>query len=348
MATLQELLDEVKRLREAVENLPARVRISGEQIAVVNGLSDVSEKLGLIQAGEFRAGNRIEPGDGFSGVRIAYPALSYGGNLYNVAGIDADTITVAFNSSDGSIITGDTEVTMSSDGLVFLESTLSRLRWVNGSALRSADLTKAAASAFSIRSDTELRLETGPDIGSGGSTDALFRIRASGNMILGAGDTFNIEGSSGSGIQIRSRQDVTLFGGQSGDDSGGSVQGWIYAGDSETTSFLFREDPALANRSQFDLGILASGGKYTMGSEIEIHGQGTAAGQTFISMSQSSDTPSTSDPSLDAAEVRMYYRAGNLVFQVFSTGDTDEDRYFYTRMSGTDASSDWIISTVAV
>jgi len=172
MATLQELLDEVQRLREAVENLPARVRISGEQIAVVNGLSDVSEKLGLIQAGEFRAGNRIEPGDGFSGVRIAYPALSYGGNLYNVAGIDADTITVAFNSSDGSIITGDTEVTMSSDGLVFLESTLSRFRFVNGSALRSGDITKASASPMAIRSDTDLRLEAGVDIGSGGSTGA--------------------------------------------------------------------------------------------------------------------------------------------------------------------------------
>ena len=172
MSDLASILNEVRRLREAVETLPGRINVSAAQVVVVTCLSDITEKLGLIQAGEFRVGNRLSPGDGFTGLRIAYPPLSYGGNLYNLAGVDADTVTVALNSSDGTLITGDTEVTMSSDGLVFLESTLSRFRFIDGSGLRSGDITKAAAGEMSIRSDTDLRFEVGVDIGTGGSTGA--------------------------------------------------------------------------------------------------------------------------------------------------------------------------------
>src|SRR3990167_138008 len=181
------ILNEVKRLREAVETLPGRINVSAAQVVVVTGLSDITEKLGLIQAGEFRVGNRLIPGDGFTGLRIAYPPLSYGGNLYNLAGVDADTVTVALNSSDGTLITGDTEVTMSSDGLVFLESTLSRFRFIDGSGLRSGDITKAVAGAMSIRSDTDLRFETGFDIGTGGSTGSRIVFRSADT---GVGDGF--------------------------------------------------------------------------------------------------------------------------------------------------------------
>jgi len=61
MADLQSILNEVKALRAAVETLPGKINVSAAQVVVVTGLSDISEKLGLIQAGEFRTGNRIAP-----------------------------------------------------------------------------------------------------------------------------------------------------------------------------------------------------------------------------------------------------------------------------------------------
>ena len=76
MADLQTILDEVRRLRQAVEDLPGQLRLSGASVVVINGLSDIDENLGLIQAGEFRSGNRVSPGDGFSGIRIAYPPMA--------------------------------------------------------------------------------------------------------------------------------------------------------------------------------------------------------------------------------------------------------------------------------
>ena len=117
MADLTSILNEVKRLREAVETLPGRINVSAAQVTVVTGLSDISEKLGLIQAGEFRSGNRVSPGDGFSGVRIGYPGFTYGSNLYNIAGVDADTLQFGLRSSDGVGIFGGGNVTLSDGGL---------------------------------------------------------------------------------------------------------------------------------------------------------------------------------------------------------------------------------------
>src|SRR3990170_5290744 len=119
MADLTSILNEVKRLREAVETLPGRINVSAAQVTVVTGLSDISEKLGLIQAGEFRSGNRVSPGDGFSGVRIGYPGFTYGGVLYNIAGIDADTLQFGLRSSDGAGVFGGGNVALLDTGLVF-------------------------------------------------------------------------------------------------------------------------------------------------------------------------------------------------------------------------------------
>ena len=106
MADLQTILDEVKKLRQSVEDLPGQLRITGASVVVVNGLSDIDENLGLVQAGEFRSGNRVSPGDGFSGVRIGYPGFTYGGSIYNIAGVDADTLMFGLRSSDGAGVFG--------------------------------------------------------------------------------------------------------------------------------------------------------------------------------------------------------------------------------------------------
>ena len=105
---------------EGGETLPGRINVSAAQVTIVNGLSDLSEKLGLIQAGEFRSGNRVSPGDGFSGVRIAYPPMTYGGSLYNIAGVDADTLMFGLSATDGSALAGGGTVRLDSSGLTIV------------------------------------------------------------------------------------------------------------------------------------------------------------------------------------------------------------------------------------
>ena len=78
MATLESILAEVQVLRQLVDDLPSRIEIASNQIVVISGLSDIDHRLGLVTAGEFRTGNGVVPGDGFTGVRIGYPAFTYG------------------------------------------------------------------------------------------------------------------------------------------------------------------------------------------------------------------------------------------------------------------------------
>ena len=57
--SIQSILEQIRR------DLPLLVQnsqITPVQIVTGEGLSDISKRLGLIQAGEFRAGNGVEPG----------------------------------------------------------------------------------------------------------------------------------------------------------------------------------------------------------------------------------------------------------------------------------------------
>jgi hypothetical protein len=80
-------------------------------------LSDISDDLGLITSGEFRVGNGNEPGDGFSGVRIAYPPMSYDGDDWNIVGIFNDVLEFGLNSDDGSAYFAGGHGTINLDGI---------------------------------------------------------------------------------------------------------------------------------------------------------------------------------------------------------------------------------------
>ena len=67
---LKTLADELKELRLFLEQVWNNQTVSAAQVIVVNGLSDISESLGMVQAGEFRVGNRVDPGKGFTGGRF--------------------------------------------------------------------------------------------------------------------------------------------------------------------------------------------------------------------------------------------------------------------------------------
>lgn len=122
MANLSDVFLLLRQIREDLPALVERSKITAKQIVTFTGLSDISERLGLIQAGEFRAGNSVEPGYGFSGVRTGYPAFLYNGELWNIAGVENDKLQFGLRSSDGKAIAGGGAVVIDEDGILLSDA----------------------------------------------------------------------------------------------------------------------------------------------------------------------------------------------------------------------------------
>lgn len=139
-ASLDSIWEAVLSLNEKVERLPSLIEIAGHQINIVS-LDELSETLGLIKAGEFRAGNLNAPGDSFSGVRIGYPGFYYPGtstvssDFYNIVGVDADTLQFGLRSSDGVAVAGAGAVELNADGIVITQGqgTVNTIVWIDTS-----------------------------------------------------------------------------------------------------------------------------------------------------------------------------------------------------------------------
>ena len=135
-ASLDAIWNEVQRLNEKLDALPGLIEVNGNQVKVVS-LDELSETLGLIKAGEFRAGNLRAPGDSFSGTRIGYPGFYYpatstaSSDLYNIVGVDADTLQFGLRSSDGVAVFGGGFIELSDRGEIFGVSVgaLNSLSW---------------------------------------------------------------------------------------------------------------------------------------------------------------------------------------------------------------------------
>lgn len=114
-------LDEIKsmfdQLKMEIEDLITRKVMVATQMHTLNGLSDISKNLGLIRAGEFRSGNNVEPGQGFSGVRIAYPSMSYESQQWNIAGLNNDRLQFGISADDGSAFFSQGAVQMNENGI---------------------------------------------------------------------------------------------------------------------------------------------------------------------------------------------------------------------------------------
>ena len=116
--TPDEILQAVVELQREVEDLPRRLIMAGDQIIVVGGLSDISENLGLMSAGELRIGEGVPgKGDGFTGLRIAYPALSYNNEDWHLAGLNADALQVGIRATDGKLLAGGGAVILDETGI---------------------------------------------------------------------------------------------------------------------------------------------------------------------------------------------------------------------------------------
>jgi hypothetical protein len=120
MASLAEIQSIVQQIHQDLPALIQRARINPQQVVLIEGISDLSDRLGLIQAGEFRTGNSLEPGFGFSGVRIGYPPFSYSGELWNIVGVENDVLQIGIRASDGKMIAGGGDVIIDQFGVSFL------------------------------------------------------------------------------------------------------------------------------------------------------------------------------------------------------------------------------------
>jgi len=119
---LQAIWNKVCEINDKLDLLPSLIEISGNQVNVYT-LDELGDNLGLIKAGEFRSGNNRIPGDNFSGIRIRYPMMSYpdtstaSSDLYNLAGVDADTMQVGIRASDGVLLAGGGKVELNAKGI---------------------------------------------------------------------------------------------------------------------------------------------------------------------------------------------------------------------------------------
>lgn len=115
--SLAKFAQELENLTFAVQELSQSIRISGNQVIVTGGLSDISERLGLVRSGEFRSGNEQDPSKGFTGVRIGYPGFVYGTEIWNFAGVNNDVLQAGIRASDGKFLAGGGSVILDVDGL---------------------------------------------------------------------------------------------------------------------------------------------------------------------------------------------------------------------------------------
>lgn len=115
---IQQIRDEFEIFKKEIEKIIENKIMASKQVRVQNGLSDISERLGLVRAGEFRTGNNKEPGYGFSGVRISYPPVTYENQEWNVAGVNRDRLQFGISADDGSAFFSQGAVQMNERGII--------------------------------------------------------------------------------------------------------------------------------------------------------------------------------------------------------------------------------------
>jgi hypothetical protein len=98
--TIDDLIKMLGDTRDELIRAIDQAKINPDQVQIVS-LSDLSKTMGLIQAGEFRAGNSIEPGLGFTGVRMGYPPFSYSSLLWHLVGVSNDALQFGLSADDG-------------------------------------------------------------------------------------------------------------------------------------------------------------------------------------------------------------------------------------------------------
>lgn len=75
-----------------------------------------------IAPGQFALGNGVRPGEGYSGIRMEYPAFEMNGEEWNLAGVEDDTLQFGVRASDGKAIAGAGAIILDEHGLLIPEA----------------------------------------------------------------------------------------------------------------------------------------------------------------------------------------------------------------------------------
>ena len=105
-------------LLKRLETLQAEVERLKRRSAPLRTLEDLTHALGLMQAGEFRSGNGLEPGEGFTGGRFGYPGFIYAGLEFFLVGVQNDAAQVGLSLADGTLYFGGGAGRLDAGGLL--------------------------------------------------------------------------------------------------------------------------------------------------------------------------------------------------------------------------------------
>lgn len=120
---------------EILESQIAKTYKNTIQTVQTQSLDQISQDFGIVQSGEIRLGNRVIPGNGFSGIRLAYPAtlLNYNNEDWNFVGINNDTLQVGIRASDGKFVAGGGDIIIDSSGITIESAVTDNITFKDGS-----------------------------------------------------------------------------------------------------------------------------------------------------------------------------------------------------------------------
>src|SRR3990172_441637 len=156
-ASLTSLLKRLETLQAEVERLKRRS-------APLRTLEDLTHALGLMQAGEFRSGNGLEPGEGFTGGRFGYPGFIYAGLEFFLVGVENDAAQVGLSLADGTLYFGGGAGRLDAAGLLIKSASslgsANKIRFLtsDGSTVLAEIYTEEAGLDPSFHLDTGYRV----------------------------------------------------------------------------------------------------------------------------------------------------------------------------------------------
>jgi hypothetical protein len=130
----------------ALEDKVSKLKSGTLQVAV---LDHITNDIGLQLAGEFRSGNGLEPGSGFSGMRMGYPGFDYGGNTWSLVGVNNDALEFGIDYVTGKAVFGGGVGFLDANGISIVASSV--VSEVRSYKITRPDLTQMFSMAGGIQ-----------------------------------------------------------------------------------------------------------------------------------------------------------------------------------------------------
>lgn len=108
--------DELRQKADVIDQVDALVSGWVQPGTAVPFIRNLQAENISIPSGEITLGSGV-PGDGFSGLRIAYPALVYNGENWNLVGVNGDVLQVGIRASDGKLLAAAGKLVIDSSGM---------------------------------------------------------------------------------------------------------------------------------------------------------------------------------------------------------------------------------------